>query len=44
MKRSASRYTITPKRNKIPQQKIQKPFRAYCRVVYRSSKSWYKTY
>jgi len=43
MKRSPSRYTTTPKRDKIPQ-KSQKSVRAYCWVVYSSSKSWYKSY
>jgi len=41
MKRSPSRYTTTPKRDKIPQKK-QKSVSAYCWVVYSSSKSWYQ--
>jgi len=46
MKRSLSRYTATPKRDKIPQksQKSVSAFTAYCWVVYSSSKSWYKSY
>jgi len=38
MKRFPSRYTKTPKRDKIPQ-KSQKSVIAYCWVVYSSRKS-----
>jgi len=43
MKRSPSRYTTTPKMDKITQ-KSQKSASAYCGVVHSSSKSWYKSY
>jgi len=43
MKRSSSRYTTTPKSDKIQQENI-KSASAYCWAVYSSSKSWYKSY
>jgi len=43
MKRSPSRYTTNPKRDKIPPKK-QKSASAYCWVFYSSSRSWYKSY